>query len=112
MLMHQVVDRSGVTPRYSVLHSGGMPTNRRRYVVTETEPVAQALNAAARRWPADRDNRSRLLAHLLREGHRAVTEEAENVAANRRKAVTQTAGALTGLYGESYLRDLREDWPE
>ena len=88
-----------------------MPTTRKRHVVTETEPVARALDDAARRWPADRENRSRLLLHLLEEGHRAVVAEQGRLVGNRREAVARTAGALTGVYGEDYLDRLREEWP-
>jgi hypothetical protein len=89
-----------------------MPTTRPRHVITETEQIVQALDDAARRWPADRDNRAKLLAHLVEEGHRAVLSELERDISARRDAVARTSGALTGAYGEGYLADLREDWPE
>jgi hypothetical protein len=89
-----------------------MPTTRRRHVITETEQVARALDAAARRWPADRDNRARLLARLVEEGHRAVVGQQERDAHARRDAVASTSGALTGAYGDGYLAELRADWPE
>lgn len=88
-----------------------MPTTRRRHVVTESEAVARALDAAARRWPGDRDNRARLLLHLLEEGHRALSEGQERGNQAYREAVARTSGVLTGLYGEGYLDALREDWP-
>jgi len=81
-------------------------------MITETDPVARALDDAARRWPADRDNRARLLLHLIEEGHHAVLGGHEFEVAYRREAVSRTRGALTGLYGENYLASLREDWPE
>lgn len=80
-------------------------------MVTETEPVAQALDDAARRWPADRDNRAKLLLHLVQEGHRAVLGSAESDVRERLEAVERTSGALTGMYGEGYLKNLRHDWP-
>ncbi len=88
-----------------------MPTTRRRHVITETEQVARALDDAARRWPEERDNRPRLLLHLLEEGHRAVTGQQRHRSEDRRNAVARTSGALTGAYGEGYLTKLREDWP-
>ena len=30
----------------------------------------------------------------------------------RRQAIVETAGALTGVFGLGYLEELREDWPE
>jgi hypothetical protein len=80
-------------------------------VITETEQIVQALDDAARRWPADRGNRARLLTRLVEEGHRAVIRQRERDASARRAAVARTSGALTGAYGEDYLAGLRADWP-
>lgn len=81
-------------------------------MITETDQVAQALDDASRRWPEERDNRPRLLLRLLQEGHRAVTVERRHLADDRRRAVAETSGVLTGVYGDNYLDDLRADWPE
>lgn len=88
-----------------------VPTTRPRHVITETDQVARALDDAASRWPADRANRSKLLMHLVEEGHRAVVEQHEDVVRERRDAVARTSGALTGLYEDAYLTELRGDWP-
>jgi hypothetical protein len=88
-----------------------VPTTRRRHLITETEEVVRALDAAAERWPEDSASRSKLLLRLLREGHRALVEHHEDRLAVRRDAVERTAGALKGVYGENYLAQLREDWP-
>lgn len=88
-----------------------MPTTRPRHLITETEQVAQALDDAAKRWPAESGNRAKLLLHLVEEGHRSVVGQHERSLRERREAVASTSGALTGLYGEGYLGELREDWP-
>ena len=88
-----------------------MPTTRRRHVITETEQVVQALDEAAKRWPAESGNRAKLLLRLLEEGHRAVVGQRESAIRERREAVDRTSGALTGDYGEGYLDELRRDWP-
>ncbi|GAA0651389.1 hypothetical protein GCM10010174_88930 [Kutzneria viridogrisea] len=84
-----------------------MPTARPRHMITEDDAVHAALDDAARRWPEAADRPTRLLALLIAEGHRALRERGESRAA----AVAETAGALTGLYGEHYLAELREEWP-
>jgi hypothetical protein len=89
-----------------------MPTTRPRHVITETDQIAHALDDAARRWPADRGNRARLLARLVAEGHRAVLKEREKGRADQRAAVERTSAVLTGAYGEGYLAELRKDWDE
>jgi glutathione S-transferase len=89
-----------------------MPTTRPRHVITETDEIARALDEAARRWPEDSGNRSRLLARLVREGYQVVIRQRERETRARRDAVARTSGALTGAYGEGYLAALRQDWPE
>jgi hypothetical protein len=89
-----------------------MPTTRPRHVITETEQIIRALDDAARRWPADRANRAKLLIRLVEEGHRAVLMQREHDAAARRAAIDRTSAVLTGAYGDDYLAELREDWPE
>ncbi|HEX5267660.1 MAG TPA: hypothetical protein VFW24_12885 [Acidimicrobiales bacterium] len=88
-----------------------MPTARARHVITETDEVAAALDAAAKRWPEDRDSRAKLVVRLLQEGYRALAEGRHQAAADRREAVRRTSGLLTGVYGATYLEDLRRDWP-
>ncbi|HVW81787.1 MAG TPA: hypothetical protein VHB69_12695 [Mycobacteriales bacterium] len=88
-----------------------MPTTRPRHVVTETDQLARALDDAARRWPEDRDSRSRLLLHLVEEGHRVVVGEADSRRRARLAAIKRTSGSLAGVYDGDYLERLREDWP-
>lgn len=88
-----------------------MPTTRPRHVITETEQIARALDDAAKRWPGESDNRTALLRRLVDEGHRAVIEVQAKRQSHHRDAVARTSGALTGAYGPSYLKELREDWP-
>lgn len=89
-----------------------MPTRRPRHTITETDEIARALDLAAVRWPADRDNRAKLLQRLIGEGHRVVTEHEERRVSERRAAIERTSGSLTGVYPPGYLAELREDWPE
>ena len=89
-----------------------MPTTRPRHTITETDPIAHALDEAAKRWPEDSDNRTKLLLHLVDEGRRAVRQQRERAVAARREVILRTAGTLTGVYGENYLADLRKDRPE
>ena len=89
-----------------------MPTTRPRHVITETDEVVRALDAAAKRWPEDRDSRAKLVLRLLGEGYRALEEAAGQAAADRREALRRTSGLLTGIYGPGYLEQLRRDWPE
>lgn len=87
-----------------------MPTVRPRHVVTETDELARALDAAAQRWPEL--SRPRLLARLALEGHRAVEAASEARRQNRLSAIERFAGVVTGSFGDGYLDELRAEWPE
>lgn len=89
-----------------------VPTIRPRHVITETDPVAAALDDAARRWPEDASSRSRLLLRLVELGRQQIAAEDERRVAERRRAIEETSGALAGVYPTGYLEDLRQDWPE
>jgi hypothetical protein len=84
--------------------TSSMPTTRPRLAVTETDVIARALDIAATRWPAK--TRSQLLARLVEEGARHLQDDETR----RRARITDTSGALTGLYGSDYLPGLAEDW--
>ncbi len=83
-----------------------MPTTRPRYTLTDTGELTELLDEAQRRWPEVRD-RKELLLRLAAAGGEAIEHEA----ADRRDAVEETAGALSGVYERGELERLREDWP-
>ena len=87
-----------------------MPTTRPRLTITETDDVAQALDAAAARWP-DVHSRQQLLLRLVEQGRTALARELEQHAERQRDAIRRTSGALTGVYEDDYLERLRDDWP-
>lgn len=89
-----------------------MPTVRPRHSVTETDRVARALDAAARRWPEDRASRGRLLVHLIDLGWSSLQIELTDDDDAWQHTVDQTAGVLAGVYGAGYLDRMREEWPE
>jgi hypothetical protein len=86
-----------------------VPTTRPRHVVTETDDLADALDAAAQRWPGL--TRPQLLVRLALDGHRVAQEAADERRRLRLTALQRHRGALTGAYGEGYLDRLREEWP-
>jgi len=86
-----------------------MPTTRPRHTITETDEIATALDAAAKRWPEERPGQ--LLRRLIEQGSHALEAgDAAGVSA-RREAVERTAGVLSGSYPDDYLKRLREEWP-
>ena len=86
-------------------HTERVPTTRNRLWITETDPLEKALDKAARQWPEER-SRARLLVRLALFGSEHLDAGHEPAQEARRAAVM-----LAGCYSESYLRDLRADWP-
>ncbi len=84
-----------------------MPTTRPRYTLTDTGTLREQLDEAQRRWPEVRD-RKELLLRLTTAGQRAIERETQE----RKDAIEETAGLLTGVYRPDELKQLREDWPE
>jgi hypothetical protein len=86
-----------------------VPTTRPRHLVTETDDLSRALDAAAAQWPGL--SRPQLLVRLALAGHHAA-QQAHDERRNRRlAALRRHSGILTGAYGPDYLKQLREDWP-
>src|SRR5215207_2587921 len=87
-----------------------MPTTRPRLMVTETDELAAALDAAAARWPKV-GSRRELLLRLVEQGRNAIERERAEETERRRAAIRATSGALTGAFEPGYLDRLRDDWP-
>ncbi len=83
-----------------------MPTTRPRYTVTDTGDLSKLLDAAQQHWPEVSD-RKELLLKLANAGSDSLGLAQEE----RRRAVEETAGTLTGVYEPDELERLREDWP-
>jgi hypothetical protein len=84
-----------------------MPTSKPRYTLTDTGELSDMLDAAHQRWPEVTDRKA-LLLQLAAAGSRAIAAEA----GERRAAVADTAGLLTGVYEPGEMERLRKDWPE
>lgn len=83
-----------------------MPTTKPRYTLTDSGELRELLDQAQRRWPEVAD-RKELLLRLAAAGSVAVEHEVRD----RHRAVEETAGALSGVFGPDELERLREDWP-
>ena len=83
-----------------------MPTTRPRYMITETDDLAAALDAAAGRWPDL--SRPQLLVRLALAAAEPLS--AENMR-ERRLAALERLASGEFAYPPGYLAELREDWP-
>lgn len=87
-----------------------MPTARPRHQVTETDQVAAALDAAARRWPGE--PRSKLLLRLVTIAGSTLSDQEQRDVEAHRAAVLASSGRYADAFGRDYLAKMREDWPE
>ena len=83
-----------------------MPTTRPRHLLTETDDIAEAIDAAAPLYPGA--SRADILRRLVLVGCEAITDRQ----ARHRLVVRDLAGRFSGLYPDGYLDDLREEWRE
>lgn len=81
-------------------------------MITETDEVAHALDQAALVWPELCDDRAALLRRVIARGSEAIGTEREARLAQRRAAIRETAGALTGVYPPNAAQLLKQEWPE
>ena len=88
-----------------------MPTTLPRYTITETPEVRGWLDDAARTWP-ETSTRADLVRRLIEEGHEAISEKQETMAEQRRRAITQASGSLTGVFPPDAHQRFLEEWPE
>lgn len=86
-----------------------MPTTRPRHFITETDDLAEALDAAAARWPGL--SRGQLLVRLALYGHHAAQQAHDERHRRRLAAVREHSGMLTGAYEPDHLARLHEEWP-
>lgn len=76
-------------------------------MVTETDDIAEALDAAALAWPEIRGDRAALLRKLIEAGRAAV-----HVDGGVHALVGGAAGAATGAYPRGARAELLDEWPE
>lgn len=86
-----------------------MPTVLPRHQVTETPPVAQAIDLAAERWPGE--TRSKLLLRLVEAGSAALAQHAAVAAEERRRAIEASSGKYPAAFDTDFLVTLRRNWP-
>ena len=97
-----------MTPSDVVLH-WRVPTSKPRVVVTESAELAQALDAAAQRWPGE--SRSALLVRLALQAAQAARAEQERQVEERLRQIDRWSGAFSNSYDAELLTALRSEWP-
>ncbi len=86
-----------------------VPTTGPRIMVTETDELTAALDAAARHPGL---GRAQLLTRLALEGHDAARHAHDERRRHRLDALRAHSGSLTGAYGSCHLERLHQEWLE
>lgn len=89
-----------------------MPTARPRHMITETDELAQALEAAALLWPSERLSRSSLLRKVLEVGVEEVVKQAASAKSSKLREIEKQAGSLSGVWPSGWISELRDEWPK
>ncbi len=84
--------------------TGGVPTTKPRYTITDTGETAELLDLAARAWPHV-DDRRQLLLRLLDAGREVAEREAEDAEERRERRREALRRATDGLDVELLLSD-------
>ena len=82
-----------------------MPTIKPRYMVTDTGPIAEALDIAGRVWP-DVPRGSAAIAKLV-----TVASSSLEHSAGQRALAVDALSQFGGAYQPGYLDQLHEEWP-
>lgn len=88
-----------------------MPTTKPRHMVTETDQLAHALDAAALIWPELAGDRAQLLRKLIEAGIRQMTNEESAKAQSRLEAVAEVAGSMNDTWPKNWREELSAEWP-
>ena len=88
-----------------------MPTVRPRHMITESDRLADAIDAAAVLWPSDGDERAKLLRKIIDAGIDAINSQSTQRRQSRLKAIVSIAGGLDEVWPEGWLDSARNEWP-
>lgn len=81
-------------------------------MITESDELAHALDAAARIWPEYRNNRSELLRQIVRVGADRVEHKETERVAKRKAAIEASAGTFPSLWPVNWREQMRDEWPD
>lgn len=81
-------------------------------MLTETDELGHALDAAAHIWPELGGNRGELLRRIVQVGSEMIEQRESERITRRRAAITSSAGTLSGLWPDGWRETMRNEWPE
>jgi len=86
-----------------------MPTTLPRHTITETPDVKTWLDAAAKVWVDDADNRGALVRRLLEAGHQSATDVLEDATNRRRRLIQSVSGSMPDVWPPNWYQQYKQD---
>jgi len=86
-----------------------MPTSLPRHTITETSDVKAWLDAAAKVWVDDADNRPALVRRLLEAGHQTASEVLEDATSKRRQLIQSASGSMPDVWPPDWYQQYKRD---
>ena len=83
-----------------------MATALTSYLITETQELSSALDAAAFVWPEHRNNRTVLLEKIIEQGSLALKAQ------SRLSATSNITADYSGLWPANWRQEYLQEWPE
>jgi hypothetical protein len=86
-----------------------MPTQRSRYMITESDELSQTLDQAASIWP-ECQSRQELLRLIIEEGSKALVLRVDNVKNQRLSALNSLQKLGTGMWPADFDEQRKSEW--
>jgi hypothetical protein len=80
-------------------------------MVTESDRLAAALDAAAELWPEARGERGALLRRVLDAGIEAVEKQKNENDHSQQNLIGRLAGSMTGVWPAGWRDEVLDEWP-
>jgi len=88
-----------------------MPTVRHRYMITETDDLIAAIDAAATLWPHAKGERAELLRLIIKRGAQGVEHDAQKLRNDWLTVITQISEDLGDVWPNDWSKQRTQEWP-
>ena len=104
--------RDKVLHRSHKCYTQFMPTARHRHMITETDDLSVALDAAATLWPHAKNERAELLRLIINKGAQVVEQDVQALRDERLAAISQLAENFQDVWPNEWAQERAQEWPE
>lgn len=80
-------------------------------MITETDDLIAAIDAAATLWPQTNGNRAELLHLIIKQGAQVVERNAQKLRSDWLAAVTQISEDFGNVWPNDWSKEAMQEWP-